>query len=221
MAYDDDPVELEEFEPQRKGPRSSEKRGSCAGWIVVLVGILAGVGLLSAAIILAIRSGLFEREAEEPFAPPPSGWREIASPIGRFRVMMPAPHSTQTRILQSLAGPVQETTYTCPHGDWVLSVGYADYDGPDQIAVGMEDIIRAARDVNVRMVIGGIVSEKDIQLGEHSGRELVMDHKTGAIAHLRWYAVKRRLYTLNFTCSRGQPPEEELARFFDSFQVTD
>src|SRR5262249_34914931 len=102
MAYDDDPVDAEEFRPQNRGPRSFRKRGFNAGWIVVLLAVLAGLSLLVGAIILAIHSGLFEQEAEEPFTPPPSGWREIASPIGRFRVMMPAPHSTQTRILESL-----------------------------------------------------------------------------------------------------------------------
>lgn len=206
--------------PKRIGKRS--KRSS-SPWILALavgMGVLLVLGGGVAALFWSGILGTKGKGAAGAIIPP--GWQELSSPEGRFRVLMPGTPTRQKRKMSSPVGDVHDTAFILDTADRSIMVSYADFDAPHQKAASLDNIISQARDATLESFQGaGLMTEKAITLQGYSGREVLIDIPRQGIAYFRWYAVKRRMYVLGMIGIKSTPPEAEVSRFFDSFQLTE
>jgi hypothetical protein len=133
---------------------------------------------------------------------------------------MPGQPRKEVRKVGSQTGQVTDTLFELKTKDWSMAVRYADFDALEQQAVDLDEIIRAGRDSTVKALKGVVVSEKAVHLGEFSGKEVIVDVPNRGHSHLRWYVVNRRMYTLIFMSNRADSTQPDIARFFDSFQLS-
>jgi hypothetical protein len=65
-----------------------------------------------------------------------------------------------------------------------------------------------------------MLGEKEITHNNLTGREIVAEVPGHGIAHLRFFKSGNRLYTVMIVGKNKPPAESEIARVFDSFQIT-
>lgn len=150
----------------------------------------------------------------------PPGWKEVSSRQGRFRVLFPGSPRLHQRTMASPVGPVDDTAYLLDTPDRSVMVSFADFTGYARKDADLMGIIQEGRDAVRKHLRGVLVQEKDIQLNGNPGKEVAIQTPNQGTAYLRWYAVKRRLYTLTIMGTKTTPPADEVAWFFDSFQLT-
>jgi hypothetical protein len=213
---DDDHWDEPDFEERSRlrRPRRKSRRKVNSGMIVVVVAILLSLAGLTAAGIFVLRSGMFGSR------PSSSNWEEVVSPEGGFRVLFPTAPRKAVRSVSSQAGQVTDTAYLLDTPDWSMAVRFADFDKPGQANVAMEEIVNAGRNGTVKALGGNVTSEKEISLAGHEGKEVIVNVPGRGTSWLRWYIVKRRIYTVVIMSHRATPHSSDVARFLDSFQLT-
>jgi hypothetical protein len=133
---------------------------------------------------------------------------------------MPGQPRKEVRKVGSQAGPITDNLFELQTKDWSMAVRYADFDAPEQQAVDLAVVLQAGRDSTVKALKGKVVSDKSVRLGEWSGKEVIVDVPNRGNSHLRWYIVNRRMYTLIFMSNSATASSPDIARFFDSFQLS-
>ena len=108
-------------------------------------------------------------------------------------------------------------SFTVETPDVKYSIAYEDFDQgsdtPDQFIERQRTDLAAGRG-------GKLVSEKDVTAGPHKGKEFVVEVPKVGTAHMRFFAAGRRLYKVTAVGSRRPPEPAEVAKLFDSFQIT-
>jgi hypothetical protein len=169
--------------------------------------------VLAAVVIVLSALGVFSGWGN------PSGWEQVVSREGRFRVRMPGQPRKEVRTVSSQAGPVTDTQFLLETKECSLGVRYADFDGPEQQAITLEEIIRAGRNATLKQYNALFLRESDINFQGYPGKEVVAEMPKRGTAYLRWYAVNRRIYALVYMNNRPTSSTTEVNRFFDSFQI--
>jgi hypothetical protein len=210
--YDDE----EPLPRRRRRLPDEDVDGIGTGSIVAIVAVSA-LGVVAVVLLLLLALGVFSRKSPSDSV----GWQEVVSPEGRFRVTMPGQPRKEIRTVQSQVGPVTDTNFGFDTNEWSIGVRYADFDGPGHLATPIEEIIKAGRDSTVKSLKGFVLSEKDISISGHPGREVVVEVLRRGTTYLRWCAVNRRIYTLIFMNNFATSSKTEVNRFFDSFQITE
>lgn len=141
-----------------------------------------------------------------PTATAPAEWSEFASDEGKFKVLSPGALTRKKR--------AKDVSYELDTGDLVLGVIYADV-GSQAADKAMSD----ARDALVKQG-GKLVRETPVTLGIHKGREFIVDLPGRGNVHQRYFVVNKRLYSLIVLGKSAPPSDRDVARFFESFQVT-
>jgi hypothetical protein len=155
-----------------------------------------------------------------------ASWFNIAPERSGFILLMPGRAAEEVNPVASSPGVENHTfTFETPEAGYVFSYVQFGQDITDPNAIkGMLD---AGREGGIASSGGKLKNEKDIRLGEHYGREWLLEMPGGFAAIDRAYWVKRRLYQLVFivTPKATDTPEtirlrQDLAnRFFDSFRL--
>lgn len=195
-------------EPRRKFKKKPAKSGSVVPVVAGLVAVLVAGG--AAAYFAFLRPGASGTSG--PSAASPDDWKEYVSDDGKFRVLVPATPS-RTKL------PNGSVEYKLDTGELVLGVVYADLVGPTLGKTNPEKVMTRERDDSIKAG-GKLVRERDVMAGSHKGTEFVIDVPGKGPTHYRYIAVNRRVYKLEIGGKTAPPSDRDVARFFDSFQVT-
>ncbi|MFO0811360.1 MAG: hypothetical protein U0746_22250 [Gemmataceae bacterium] len=147
-----------------------------------------------------------------PTATAPAEWKEFASDEGKFKVLVPASLS-RTKLKN---GAIE---YKLDTGELLLGVVTADLTGPTLGKKSREDIINAERD-NIIKGGGKLVRESSVTSGDHKGTEVVIEMPGKGTTYYRYFPINRRVYKLEIGGKTAPPHEKDVAKFFESFQVT-
>jgi hypothetical protein len=161
-----------------------------------------------------IRSGSTTDPGRPPAAPE---WHEYVNADGKFRVLVPG---TPTRDVWALPGRgkagKKAVSFTADAPDAKYGVAYADFDQPGDVDKFVQ---RQPGELASRG--GKLLGEKDVAAGPHKGKEFLVEVPGQGTAHIRFYVVGRRLYKVMAHGADRPPPPADVARFLDSFQITD
>ena len=157
-----------------------------------------------------------------------STWGNVAPANAGFKILMPA---KATEKVTPVAGRpdlehhliVLETELAA------YIVSYAEF--PDEITdpVQIKEMLDRGREGGLASSKGQLKNEKEIKLGDYTGREWRIEIPGGIVATARAYWVKRRLYQTVFleTPKAGDTPEltklrqEAGHKFLDSFALSE
>jgi hypothetical protein len=190
-------------EPKRK---FKAKKKNAGAWPSIVIGLLA-IGLLGSLAAALYFSGAFGRNSPSEIASKtPDGavitWREYSSEEGKFKALMPGQPARIVRQRKDI-----EYRVDAPHVQ--ASIVFADV--PEK--TNPESLMVAPH--GARMI-----SEKDVSNGGHKGREIVADIPNRGVVHMRYYLAGKRLYSVMIV-GKGKPVSDaDVARLFDSFQIT-
>ncbi len=149
-------------------------------------------------------------------------WKEFESKEGGFSVMMPGPPAEKRQTFNTQLGSVDARFFTveAERGSSVYMVVYGDY--PEAL-MATEDkglLLDAARDGAVGNIQGTLLSEREISIGGHPGRELQVQSSDGKLSlQIRIYLVGSRQYQVVMVSPKSSTPAADRDRFFDSFKL--
>ncbi|HET9404137.1 MAG TPA: hypothetical protein VFO57_06120 [Burkholderiales bacterium] len=148
----------------------------------------------------------------------PPGWKEVAIPAGRFKVLMPGAPKTSRQTIRTDIGNVAATRYTVTdNANVTYDVLFNEYPAAGVAKVNPQKLLDSARDGLLYQTKGKMVSEKHITLSGFPGREQIIMSGEGTHYRVRLAWAGNRLYQV-MAVSPGKPrPDAEL--FFDSFQI--
>jgi hypothetical protein len=147
-------------------------------------------------------------------------WQEYINADAKFRVLFPGTPTRDTipppSKLKAGAKP-RIVSFTAETPDVTYSVIHEDFDtksdSPEQALDKHRADMAAGRG-------GKLVSEKDVVSGTYKGKEFVVEAPNRGTAHIRYFPVGRRLYKVMALGTQRPPEASEVAKFFDSFQIT-
>lgn len=149
--------------------------------------------------------------------------KEFKSEDGKFSVMAPVALQKTTQEVETQGGKLDLHLFYGQDGDLGYFVSYCDYDPQVAKASLAENMLDGARDGAVSNVNGKLVSETNITLGDHPGREVIIEARAEdrppAIIKSRMFMVKNRLYQVTTVASRGRAGDKELDNFLRSFKL--
>ena len=150
--------------------------------------------------------------------------KEFKSETGGFSVMTPvALQKTTQEVETSQGGKLDLHLFYGQDGDLGYFVSYCDYDPQVAKPSLAENMLDGARDGAVSNVNGKLVSETNITLGDHPGREVIIEARAEdrppAIIKSRMFMVKNRLYQVTTVASRGRAGDKALDDFLQSFKL--
>ena len=142
------------------------------------------IGLAMPLVLMALETG-----------EPPSGWKKLAPPGGRFEAAVPADPVASKRKVATASGHLLVHVWMARGKDEsAFVVSYFDL-SEDELAKGpIETRLDHARDGAVSSARGKLQSEKRIELAGHPGRDLAIEKDGKRIARVRLVLVGRRLF---------------------------
>lgn len=152
-------------------------------------------------------------------------WRETVSEAGGFKISFPGipVEPKKPADVTAMSPPINAGTYylQTPAVYYNLFFGEHLYDGsePEKLK-SYYDQKRESYFVGTSLKL---VGERDVFLGEHLGRELIISDDTGTtITVTRIFLIKGMVYELSVTVSKHQQTaqQENIDKFFASFQLT-
>jgi hypothetical protein len=147
-------------------------------------------------------------------------WKEFVWREGRCSILMPG----EPRELKIPTGGVGDTFIRMVEkGNNAWAVTYLDVPGMDKAP---KDVITQAlvngRDGAAKSTNGKLLSDRDIKLGEHPGKEFELELPGGMLRYRsRVYIVSGRLYQMVVTGPRDVVQGREADRFLESFKLLD
>lgn len=165
--------------------------------------------VLAVVFISCGKKGGQEQPVEDP-------WKEFTSEEGRFTVNMPGQPSYNTQPVPTTQGTVTLHTYLIQHGVMAYGVMYNDVGGE---VADVQQFLDSRRDGALSTVKGTLVSEENITIDGHPGRELKL--KTGDNIQYtgRHYLVNGRFYQVIATAPAGVNADAAIKKFLDSFKL--
>jgi hypothetical protein len=152
----------------------------------------------------------------------PPKWATFASPEGRFEILMPGEVKQFTVDVDNEFGTsvLHMNVATLPDGTMFVA-NWVDYP-PDAVADFPAQILDDSREGALDNLGGKLVSEKEIKLNNHRGREILIEvAKQDRLFRVRMYLVENRLYQ---TVVFGPPKlvkSKDAQRYLDSFELTE
>jgi WD40 repeat protein/CHAT domain-containing protein/tetratricopeptide (TPR) repeat protein len=146
-------------------------------------------------------------------------FERFTSKEGGFSVLMPGKPETKTKTLFSLDGPVTLHFFIVRDRLGTFGANYSDLPAaalkrqtPEQI---LDDAIASAA-----VGVGKKLDERRIKLGEHPGREILIEATGDEVySRMRFYFFRDRLYQVSVSGpGRASVATKEADRFLDSFK---
>ena len=155
------------------------------------------------------------------------GWREVRSPDGGFRVVMPGKPIVEKEEENTREGRATGKRFMCRGAEqgymWrhlhIYGVAFLDYPQGYVARNTPAEIFKEQRDSLVPSE-GKLVSEKAVSLGRFPGTELRIEARDGQVITCRLFLVRQRLYTVLAKYPRSDH-SRGVDTFFDSFALTE
>jgi hypothetical protein len=145
-----------------------------------------------------------------------SSWVTVSSEEGQFSVLFPEAVEDQSKTEQSTKGPYTTHLFVAKTSKGVFLVGWVDYD--PSFNFGVQSELEANRDNFVKGVSATLVSTSKITFNGHPGLQFTAE-TPDVVFRSRVYIIGRRPYQLIAGTRKGQNDSENVARFFESFQL--
>ncbi|HEX5706554.1 MAG TPA: hypothetical protein VFX96_04625 [Pyrinomonadaceae bacterium] len=146
-------------------------------------------------------------------------WETVKA--GGMSIDMPGKPSRQTQTVQSAGGPVEVHLIGIDRGSEGFMVSHNEF--PAVIANALTDtktLLDAGRDGALKNADGKLISERDLTLGGHPGREVVGEVPSKKTAFtLRVYWVKPHLYQVIYLHPQASAVTADGRKFLDSPRV--
>lgn len=178
---------------------------------------------IAALLIGAPLPALAETQAPAPLAQ--SIWSRFSSPEGGFSVLFPgAPRKLQqkvqfaanqsTEMFMFLVERRQEATYAVAYNDYPITGGSL----PPEV---VRSALNSGRDSVLKSLGAQLVSEQEITLAGHSGREISLRRGNTFVGRIRMYLVGDRLYQVWVIVPPAKEPflTRSMQGFLDSFAL--
>lgn len=164
--------------------------------------------------------------------PPPAhesgqqAWKEFSSAEGRFSILFPGTPKSLTTTENSKLGPVDMRMFYLETSAANYMVAFADIPvnptSPDEVKI----LLDGGRNRLLANKQRRLISESEITIGDHLGRELIVEDVDG-ITKARYYLVKQRLYQVFIVMPDDRNASPEIikmheatkSRFLDSFKL--
>lgn len=152
-------------------------------------------------------------------------WEKFAPAGGDFSVLMPGKPVKTDQEMQTAFGKLVNHMFLLQSGEAVYMVSYGDFPEPVSDPAVIKRMLDSARDNAIQATSGRLKEEKEIKLGGHTGRELLVVLPAG-LTRARAYWVGKRLYQVVVLMPEGKGAagekarEETMAKFLDSFALT-
>lgn len=152
--------------------------------------------------------------------PPPglSGWKEVVSNAGAFRVWLPGNPEISNREIKTPVGNITTTTYQIAHEGHFYNVAFNAYPAiPPEPARTLDGV----RDGIVKGVNGTLRSERRLKYREMPGRELEIELSSEGLElrmHVRIFLSGRRLYQVQAAGAADVFAAERVNAFMNSFR---
>ncbi|APB35053.1 hypothetical protein GlitD10_2710 [Gloeomargarita lithophora Alchichica-D10] len=141
----------------------------------------------------------------------------------RFQVNFPGTPQQEQRTLETGVGEVATQAWGVNRPRGSYAVVFTDYDQPVVRLAHSPLVWEQLKAQAQQRVQGRVTQERQVTLGNHPGREMIVtippERLTGGgVAKVQFYFVGQRVYGLYAIVP--QEHQQDLAPFFDSFQVT-
>jgi hypothetical protein len=151
----------------------------------------------------------------------PPAWKEFVSKEGKFKVLMPGtPKESEAETESDFGKGVLHMNSLAASG-MMFAANYSDF--PTEVKkVPLKQIYDSSRDGAVANMEGKLAKEKDIKLGDHPGREVLIDVAGGKrLFRARVYLVGQRLYQVVVFGTKEAATSKDADKFLDSFKLMD
>ncbi len=151
-----------------------------------------------------------------------SRWQTVQA--DGFQVSFPGKPQQEQRTLATGVGEVATQAWGINRPQGSYAVVFTDYDQPVARLAHAPLMWEQLKAQAQQRVQGQVTQERQVTLGGHPGREMTVtippERLTGGgVAKVRFYFVGQRVYGLYAIVP--QERQEDLALFFDSFQMTE
>ena len=136
------------------------------------------------------------------------GWKEFTWKEGKCLLLLPGKPTEKKDSLQVVD---KQGVYMVYFAD---SPAMAKAD-----AATIKQEFDKARDALVESLKGKLLSEKEVKLDKHKGREVQIEAAMGNVCRTRLYQVGERYYQIILTAPRDVATSREADKFFGSFKV--
>jgi hypothetical protein len=148
-------------------------------------------------------------------------WKQFVDKDGGFVVSMPGIPLKQQVIRKTPVGPLRLVVFVGERKqeETAFIVSYCDF--PELVLKNssLDKRLDDARNRAVADAHGKLTGEKKVNLEGHPGRELSFEVAGGGVVHMRFYAVKDRLYQVLVAGSKNRMVARSGDRFLDSFRL--
>ena len=159
--------------------------------------------------------------ATSTFADEPPQAKEYISKEGGFKVLMPGTPKETKLDAESEFGKGVLHMNSVEAGMAMYAANYCDF--PAEIKkVALKQVYDSSRDGAVANLEGKLATEKDIKLGDYSGREIRIEVAGGIrLFRARVFLVGQRLYQVVVFGTKESASSKDADKFLDSFRLTE
>lgn len=158
---------------------------------------------------------------------PSAQWKPFKPPRGNFRIIMPGEPVESLKSIDTDEGPVDQRVFTTIQGGTRYTISY--YDRPVTApAKAPVEVLEAVEKRVVGNLQGKIVTQNDVDVSGHPGKDLVVEAPTAnrravVIMKTRVYVVDRRVFQV-MTSAYKTPTNKNATNdpiYFKSFKLTE
>jgi hypothetical protein len=151
-------------------------------------------------------------------------FQSFSSTEGAFSVLMPGTPKTtkQSNTVSDTTVDLYLFSASTPDSNGVYTVIYMDYPADQVKLMSSQFLLESYRDGVVQGLKGKILSEKDVTLGQLSGKELeISSENNGSAMYNRGqiYLSKNRIYQVFVVYQDGKQSAKDIQTFLDSFKI--
>lgn len=156
--------------------------------------------------------------AAEAFA----GWVEyVSDPMG-FTVKAPQPLTVSQDTSKTADGDTEIYYYMAEMGPVTYGIVCNDFTEDFAAKIDQKEFLDKGIKGFVDSLSGTVSGEREVALGAHNGREIVMSGSSQGIAlygKARFFLIGRRLYQVAYLAEQGKEAPAAVDYFLDSFQL--
>jgi len=148
-------------------------------------------------------------------------WKEFVAKDGRFKISMPGTPKKRELETESDFGKGVLYMNVVEVGKTMYAANYCDFPAEVKKAT-LQQVYDSSRDGAVANMEGKLVSEKNVKLGKHPGREIRINVAEGKrLFRVRVYLVEQRLYQVVVFGTPETATSKDADKFLDSFKLTE
>jgi len=148
-------------------------------------------------------------------------WKLFTSESGGFSVRFPREPEKQTEQVNMPVGEGYKkiNMYMIMVRDPGFTYLVVYNEMPEWNPEDADYIFDQARDGGIASLNGKLISEKDIRLDSHPGREIKLNNSKGLYYRSRMYLVEDRFFQISVTTLEKEAASSNIAKFLNSFEL--